>query len=785
MANGIYIDNAASPRSLSLDGVEVAQGGGANSAGLYSVSGDLYLDGNKIAEGEDNNGLLIKDGDLYFGGVEVGGDTPTPPTPVESDLWIPPTQEAGALDKYNYQTLLQAYDGLMSSNYPGTIKKYEYKETQTGTETLTASGGGDHVVPVYGHSFTEVAAGAYNTGGDVADLSYPLYHYVFSPASYSKTYVLQAAVHGNEKDSAQTLFRIMDIICNHCNEAGYSRLAQLRDNVRFIVIPCVSPVGYNESGIRVPATDWSGQSISLNLNRNYDVVQQVGIDSGNGGNYPFQRSEIRHVKAVIEKFGAQNIDYFVDYHDGGDVYRHFWWNYCMDGDNGPMARKLLADQTAYEEQLIAQGGTDYRRFDAEGADEDGWVHPDVIDCFGYSTGIASSWGNVTMGIPTSVCEYIGGYFGYTFNAEQMTRSLRFRANLLIYAYEMINTKGWTINEAADADYFSWDYPPSMTRIGLRKDGTSSTEDVQKVSQPQVYSRWDKLAAANPSYITKSAKLGENSSGDSIYCYTLGNGAKKVLFIGGAMRWDEDHKETEMGMYMLAEWLTTPYLLNQSAFLQRIKNDYTIVVLPCIDINAAGYSPWLRQDPSLNAGWNSSFIKWPTTAQGVVSAATSFDDVNVFLSWFNSYSQGALAILSGGEVKTLHENTGYTDEFMTQFVMPHAITEPQWLVDYCDWLENERGEATPSVAFTKSPSGSAYGSTFADYAYQESHIPTYFVNLKVSQKWAERSQYADTGDNADKYLYRNYETGRRVANIVNIILMAGGDIAAGGGLINNE
>lgn len=809
MAKGITIESG-SPRTLALEGVEVAQGGSANQAGLYAVGDKLYLDGEEIADATGATGLLISGSDVTFNGQAVGSDTPTPPTPPapSSGLWIPPAQVASTYNKYDYQSLIEAYDNLMSNSaYPGIIKKYEYTEDNLVESTIYDSEGGAHTKRTCTHDIIEVPSGSWNEGGDVLDIAYPLYHYVFTPSGgYTKTFIVQVCVHGNEKDAPQTNLRIFDIICNHCNEAAYSRLAQLRDNVRFIVIPCINPVGFNVTplgSMNVSERNWDGEydmatvngqpvELTLNMNRNYDLAHSFGLDGGGkGGNYPFERSEIRHVKAVVEKFGAHNIDYLFDNHDGGTVTQHYWFNFNMDGPNAVMATTLLADIIAYEEQLIADGGTDYRQPNDPNADANGWVHQYVADSAGYNSGIAAAWANVTMGIPASVSEYIGGYFGYSFDPEQMTRSLRFRANLMIYAYEMVNTKGWLINEAQDADYFHFDNPVGMMRQGLRMDGAPSSKDNKIVVINDVYARWDALTSANPSYVTKSAKLGENSSGDSIYSYTLGNGSKKVLFIGGDMRWGAAHKETEFGIYILAEYLCNDYIVNQSEFLKRLKQDYTIVVIPCIDINAGGNTSSGRPI-GLNAAGFASTAKWKEANNVCIPtdyALNTASDVPIFLSWLSA-NQDACVLVGGGEDTSgyLYERPKYTTDYMTQFVVPRTQAIPSWLTGYCTHLENDRGEDEPSVVRTSSVTDATYGNvglTCGDYAYDTYGIPAYFINLKVSNKWAERQQYIQSGDTASSYMYRTYETGRRIANIVNIFLMAGGDIAAGGGLVNKN
>jgi hypothetical protein len=657
---GTKIDNGASPRMLVHNGDELAAGGRVNNAGLYAVGSKLYLDGGEIADSVGDTGLIDTGTALKFNGVEIGQGTPTPPTPPspESGLWLPPMQDASSYNKFTYRTFIDAYDALMkSSGYPGTIKKYEYREQQTGTrvirDTQTST---PHTVPTWGGSFVEVAADAYNDNDGVGLSGYPLYHYEFTPnGGYTKTFYVQACIHGNEHDAPQTLLRIIDIICNHTNEAAYARLKPLRDNVRWIILPVVSPVGHDGASMNVKYYDWDGNlkegTSCMNMNRNMDCNQVYPLAGvGSGGNYPIQTPENRHTEHIIRTIGPHNIDYAVDCHDGGDVNKHFWFNYNADGANNFAMNKLLDDLISHEEELRLAGGTDYRRFSGgdDESDELGYIHPNVKDCFGYSTGTNAAYYNGTLGMLGSVSEYIGGIFGYGFTAEQMTRSLRIRANILIYAYELINTKGWLVNESAEDKWFHFNYPVSMCRFGLQVDIPGSDPNCHHVvTQSDVYDRWDRLAANYPMYVSKSESLGTNQGGTNIYSYTLGSGPKKVLFIGGSMRWDKKHKETEFGIYLVAEYLCNDYIVNQSRFLQRLKRDYTIVVLPCIDINAGGNVDGIRE-LGLNAAGLTTNAKWRLSNGKCVPTAYATGtakDVPIFMSWLSQH-QDALLLLSG-------------------------------------------------------------------------------------------------------------------------------------------
>ena len=724
MGKGINIKNTT-PRSLAFGEDVIVVSGELNELGIYTNGDDLLLDGKVIATSSSPLGLRLVGSDLYFGDVKIGGETPPtppePPTPT-TNLWIPPTQAASSYAPYSYAQLIGMYDTLMS-NHQDYITKGVFSEQGYG--------------------------------------NYDLVHYILTPENYTKTFYLQACIHGNEHDAPQTLYRIVDILCNHTNENAYKRLKSLRDNVRFVIIPVVNPWGYDNGIMNIPYLDWDGNwqdgngFYAMNANRNCDYNHQYNLPAaGTGGNEPWQIAETRHIKSVIDSIGVKNIDYLVDYHDGGEVYQHLWINYNMDGANATMVQQLVTDLLAYEEANYPQYKDPHM----------GWVTDYCKDSSAYSSGSNAAWYNCTLGSLGSVCEYIGGIFGYNFDAEQMTRSLRIRANMLIYAYEMINTKGWLVNEPQNADYFHFDYPIAMTRQGLRIDGTDTTTSHTQTTIDMVYDRWDALASNFPSYVTKSASLGQNDAGVDIYSYTLGNGAKKVLFIGGTLRWSADHKETEYGMYVLAEYLCNNYIVNQSTFLQNLKQNYTIVVLPCIDINA-GSNNTVAASRSLNASY-SSYAKWLIVNNKCAPtnyALNTAHDVPIFLSFLQSH-QDALMLLSGGEDTSGYafEYPKYTTEYMTQIIIPMNQSLPKVVQDYLDHLENDRGEDAPIIEHTT-------GKTFGDYAYDNYGIPTIYLNMKVSQMWNERMWMAQDGDTSSSYFYRNYETGRRIANIANLFL----------------
>ena len=72
--------------------------------------------------------------------------------------------------------------------------------------------------------------------------TYPIYRYIFTPVNgYSKTVFLSAGCHGNEAEGYWGLYRLMRMI--YFEGYKYPTLRNLRDNVRFIIVPCWNPWG--------------------------------------------------------------------------------------------------------------------------------------------------------------------------------------------------------------------------------------------------------------------------------------------------------------------------------------------------------------------------------------------------------------------------------------------------------------------------------------------------------------------------------------------------------------
>lgn len=661
--------------------------GGSNRKGLYALDNQLFFDGKVIStSSENNNGLVFNYDKLYFNGVEIKNeDIPT------YNFWNAPTQEASVLKPWSYEELISEYDSLMNE-FPNYISK----ETYSG-KTLN---------------------------GD-----YDLHHYVLEPDNYSKTIFIQAGIHGNEMDSKQQLLRFVKTLLYKTDLEGYTELKVLRNDVRFILIPCVSPYGHDNSSMNVP---YDGAQYGINLNRNYDYNHQYALSgTGVGGNLPFEYAEVRHTDYVLSKYGIDNIDFGQDWHDGGGVLEHYWINYNVDAPN--------------REDTINLINTLINKYNIENP-----ITPNCKDT--GTTGTTQGYMSKTLGMVSSTVEWIGGLLGYDFKESHMTQSFELRVNSVLLAYYLKNDVKFP---KVEQGYFKWEFPKAFTRNGLRDERPAAET---KVSDAQIYARWNALQVENSSYITKTVVGTDVTATQEVATYTLGSGTNKVLYIGGIMRYQAPHKIDEYAIYQIAEYLCNPLYVSKSPILQDLKNNYTIIVLPCID-NTASNTVEYR-----TAGLNNqalSYKKWQIVNDKTVPTANSltYNDVPIIKTLIDN-NQDLKCIVSGGEIMTGYSgNTqDYPTDYETQFVIPRKMTIDN-LNDYISYLENDKNENV-DVSNT-------IGFTFGDYAFDQYGIPTYFIQQKVSKRFEELSDFHTLTE--QQYLHQNYEAGRRMSTIINTIL----------------
>ena len=682
--------------------------GSVGTIGLYArPNRDLYFNDEKIASGNISNpvGLYFREGKIYFDGIEIGqGGAPDSEFSTEG-YWLPPVQPDNPDGKlWTYSTIISKYDQLAAIE--PRLTKHRYND-----------GNGNAILSSVDN--------------------YELYHYVYEPESYDKTLFLQAGIHGNEKDSRLTLYRMMQILFTLRNTTGYTAWQQIYNRCRLIIIPVVNPYGNDNASMNIPYKD---AQYGINANRNMDFNQQYGLTgTGVGGDAPFDINETRHIRDVVDLYGAENIDYAIDFHDGSGVNMHYWINYGVDSPN----RTLVNDFVQYLVRTYVPAG----------------VTPIIPECKDSSTtGIVMGYFAKSLGVTASTNEWIGGIWGYSFDSTHLTHSLAIRSNMLFIALNN-DVKGWSIRESENAEYFHFDYPKAFTRDSIREEGASAGT---KVPDSKIRARWDALQADFPALISKSVVLGVNATGDNVHSYTFGSGATKVLYVGGVMRYGGTHKIDEFAIYQLIEYLCSDYIVNQSKFLKDLRDNYTIIVLPFIDNIATNLEPY--RDAGLNNA-TLSRQRWVIdsgtnkTIPASNEHGTGNYGVHIIKNLIDS-NANLKCIVSGGEIMSgysLNDQNLYTTEYQTHFAIPKNMVFDA--TGYANHLSENRDELVATEPTD--------GFTFGDYAYDQFGISTYFVQLKVSNRWSDLA--ADHTLSADQYLHANYEAGRRMANIVNLFV----------------
>lgn len=654
---------------------------------------DLYYDDTFLVRGDENisTGIEYKEDAVVFDNTSLANDVPINPDEFSPEgYWIGPVQPKATEERlWNYQDYISRYDRF--TEIDSKFTKHTYKDPD----------GVPYVAPFTEHNY---------------------HHYKFEPENYTKTILIQAAIHGTERDCRVSCFRMIEALIIKRKQYGYTAWQELYNNCRLIIIPVASPYGvdYATSNIKYSNAE-APEKTTINPNRNYDFRHQGSNEVGFGGLYPFEIYDTRHAKHIIDSYGVTNIDCVLDMHDGFATHQHYGVTFSVDHDSSRIAIRNLVDYMV--ERHVPDGDV-----------------PDIGGSRdGPTPGGFQQWAAKTMGLAATNCEWFGGIFPYDFSSEQMTHSFELRSNVLFELYKA-DTESWVIREPVDANYFHFDYPKSFTRFTMQPD--IPTYQGVNTTHKRTLSRWDALLAANPEYITKSASLGLNTEGDTVHSYTVGSGAKKVMFIGGVMRRDADNRINEYATYLLVEYLCDPYIVNQSKFLRDLKDNYAIVILPCIDVYARKlYEP----DNAINLSG-----KWEVV-DGKAQVVGVNHDTQIVKNLIDANTD-AKCIVTGGEI-----DAQYPSEYQTQFVIP--LNQSNNLTAYSSHLTANRSEIV-TVERTQ-------GMTFMDYAYDNHSIPCYAMQLHVSDRHSELQIYHVMTE--EDYLHSNYEAGRRMANVANLFL----------------
>ena len=243
-------------------------------------------------------------------------------------------------------------------------------------------------------------------GKDQSD-TYNIYRYTFTPKSYVKTVILSGGTHGNEYTSFFVLWSFLKNLAR--NWRSHPQLANIRNNVRIIVLPLINPWGFfNNKRQNVNGVD-------LNRNTDYlwNTITGTKFQPG-GANYkgatPFSEVESRYFKETIETYSEAVAA--LDFHT---------------------IITVQAEHIVYTPRYLNQ----HRH-----------IFDDVIDWL-YKPG--NRIVNGTSAVPTLSCwagynhhmtvanpEWYNGLFGGNRDSVEMTECLKFFANVIIEACNLKN-----------------------------------------------------------------------------------------------------------------------------------------------------------------------------------------------------------------------------------------------------------------------------------------------------------------------------------------------------------
>lgn len=644
-----------------------------------------------LTSGLSSNGLISQNGELLYNSGRpntVSGDEYS----IEG-YWIPPRQRANVAGKsWSSEYIIYRYDELVNTH--ATFTKHVYKDEM------------EQPILSYGDAFE-------------------LIHYKHEPVNYKKTIFMGAQIHGDEYNTRLILLLMMEIMLNKRFESGYTAWQKIFDTCRIIIIPIINPYG-NQISRNIPYSD---EQYGLNLNRNFDHDHTYGNVTSVGGVVPFEVAETQHVRDVINLYGAQNIDYAIDFHDGFNVSQHYWINYNMDAPDSTLIPPFI-------DYMLSKHNVD--KADA------------LLEFMGDSdaSGNAGDWYSKTMGISGGTVEWMGGLggdFGYSFDADNITHSLELRSNVLFLAANN-DVKGWNINEQHNDSYFKFDYPCTFSRTSMRHipSWMSMDNGDALVTDTMVIERWDSLTNSFPTLLSKSESLCVNASGNDVFTYTFGSGSKKVLHVGGVMRNGYPNRIDEYAIYMLIEYLCNDYIVSQSSFLTRIRNEYTIIVLPFVD-SITNNSPTF-----INTGLNNN--KWFVNEFNVTTPILPMSYDSSVIKTIIDNNIDLTCIFSGGDFVDTSEQA-----YQVKILTPKNQSYND--VEYVQYLTDTRKELVVTE--------NTIGDTFIDYAYDNYNIPCYFVHLKVSNRFTDIDVYNTVSE--IKYMHSSYEVGRRMSNFVNLIM----------------
>ena len=229
--------------------------------------------------------------------------------------------------------------------------------------------------------------------------TYDIYKIVLTPKAFKRTIMVVSGVHGDETEGYWSLYRFVELLCNHYLE--YPELLKLREDVRFVIIPVVNPYGVQNSQRK--------NSRDLDPNWNFSVFWGVQGYSYEGS-APFSENEALAIKTVFEQY--DDIAYYSDWHtDPYDGLTNF-----IEGMSIAPNRKLAETLIDEENARIA-------------------LLSSITKTSVYTPTVRSSsfaWAQLVKGVPANIVEFSPMVVSPTqLSSKDLTWALQWYVNVLM------------------------------------------------------------------------------------------------------------------------------------------------------------------------------------------------------------------------------------------------------------------------------------------------------------------------------------------------------------------
>lgn len=548
---------------------------------------------------------------------------------------------------------------------------------------------------------------------------YDLIRYIFEPEDgFEKTIYIGAGVHGNEMASKLGLARICQLVCEEWQLSPH--LSYMRKNVRMIIIPIVNPYGHVSKGMTNSNSSANSTSAGVNCNRNYDgfwgqKITSAGSD--HNGAEPFSENETKWVRDTILHYGAENFHYGFDFHDAGtaSVQGDFWINYNTFHKSAlkvtrPLVWYLAKKYITNREPFV-------------------WHDKDTS-----TSGVFPVWAGRVMGIPSSTVEhcYDGGV-GASYDSAFMTQCVDTYLNAVL-ANTIADHKSPVFKSNQKWFDLEWWKASGEHGINIGSSGANFSSAI---------ALWDAVVAKYPKYAKKSATFVTSSDGNQVYHYILEprNYTKTVLIVGGRTEPNREPFHFSVAMLRLFELMCVH--AEKDRHLSKLKDSVRIVFIPYLEyttkyLNSAGY-------------WSSTGV--PTTGQ------VNVDNIISIINTVGTID----GVIYQRELNKTDILAATTDDM---FVLPSQdTTDKVYIESYVDFLKSKGLVAEYNHTAT---------AEFANYVFNQRNINCVRIDTGIDHKMYEAKkfqfddQYGDVAVAVDFYLKLNYETARRITNIVNVI-----------------